>query len=236
VETPSLISSGAELANSRPFSLTGVPNLSPTIVTNYELAWDRALPSLNAQFRASAFSQRSTDVLSVSGNVIISPVSAFATPANIGNSDAQGLELELKGNFLENWRWGLSYRAEMVTDQFLPFAASGADYVDFQHSTPVNQLKVNLGWRQGPWEIDGYAQYQSKTFDLLPTGSTSLAVPPTALTPVSDYVSVDGRIAYRVTPWATLSLSGQNISQSTQQQTSGPKIERSVFGTLAVDF
>jgi outer membrane receptor for ferrienterochelin and colicins len=236
VETPSLISSGAELAVTGPFGLTGVPNLSPTIVTNYELAWDRALPSLDAQLRASAFSQRSSDVLSVSGNLIFSPSSVFLTPTNIGNSDADGLELELKGKFLEDWRWGLSYRAEMVTDHFLPFAASGSDFVDFQHSTPVNQLKVNLGWRQGPWEIDGYAQYQSKTFELLPTGSTSLTVPPTALTPVSDYVSVDGRIAYRVTPWAILSLSGQNISQSTQQQTSAPKIERTVFGSLTVDF
>jgi outer membrane receptor for ferrienterochelin and colicins len=236
VETPSLISSGAELALTRLFGLTGIPNLSPTIVTNYELAWDRALPPLDAQFRAAAFSQRSSDVLSVSGNLIFSPTGVFITPANIGNSDADGVELELKDNAIDNWRWGLSYRAEVVTDHFLPFAANGSDFVDFQHSTPVNQVKANLGWHQGPWEIDGYLQYQSKTSDPLPTGSMSLAVPPTILTPVSGYVSVDGRIAYDVTSWAKLSLSGQNIAQSFQLQTSGPKVERTVFGTVTIGF
>jgi hypothetical protein len=118
----------------------------------------------------------------------------------------------------------------------LPIAANGKDYVDFQHSTPVNQVKANLGWKHGPWEIDGYLQYQSKTSDLLPTGSLTPAIPPTMLTPISGYVSVDGRIAYDITSWAKLSLSGQNITQATQLQTSGPKVERTVFGTVTIGF
>ncbi len=236
VETPSLVADGAFLDERPTNGLTGVPNLSPTIVTNYEIAWDHALPSLDAQFRASVFSQQSSDVLSVSGGVIQNKAIPYITPTNIGNSDADGLELELKGSFLDDWRWGLSYRAEMVTDHFLPFAAGGADYVDFQHSTPVNQIKANLGWRRGSWEIDSYVQYQSKTFGLTPSGADTIGSSATLLTPIGGYASADGRIAYDVTPWAKLSLSGQNITQSAQLQTSGPMVERVVLGTLTIGF
>jgi hypothetical protein len=66
--------------------LSGLPNLSPTIVTNYELGWDRALPSVDAQFRASAFSQRSSDVLSVAGGLIITPSVTFSSKTGAGGS------------------------------------------------------------------------------------------------------------------------------------------------------
>ncbi|MGB8840386.1 MAG: TonB-dependent receptor [Aliidongia sp.] len=235
VETPSLVAVGAFLDLQPGLGNTGVPNLLPTIVRNYEFGWDRTLPSLGAQFRASLFAQQSTDVLSVSGGLITTPTIPFATPANVGNSDAQGLELELKG-IVDQWRWGLSYRAEFVTDHFIPLAQNGADYVDFQHSTPVNQVKANLGWSRGPWEIDGYLQYQSKTFDLLPSGVTNGTIPPTVLTPIPDYVALDGRIAYDISSWAKLSLSGQNIANPNQLQTSGPKVERTIFGTVTIGF
>ncbi|MEA2754144.1 MAG: outer rane receptor for ferrienterochelin and colicin [Aliidongia sp.] len=235
VETPSLVAVGAFLDSLPNAGNTGVPNLLPTYVTNYEFGWDHTLPSLDSQFRTSIFVQQSTDVLSVAGGIIQTPTGPFFTPTNIGNSEAGGLELELKGA-LNAWRWGLSYRAELVTDHFLPFARNGTDYVDFQHSTPVNQVKGNIGWGNGPWEIDGYFQYQSKTFDLLPSGITNGTSPPTTLTPIGGYVSVDGRISYDITSWAKLSVSGQNISAPNQLQTSGPKVERTIFGTVTIGF
>jgi hypothetical protein len=56
------------------------------------------------------------------------------------------------------------------------------------------------------------------------------------LVPVEAYVSLDGRVAYRLTDWATLAVSGQNLLQSPQQQTSGPAVERRVFATLNVNY
>jgi hypothetical protein len=49
-------------------------------------------------------------------------------------------------------------------------------------------------------------------------------------------VSVDAHAAYRLTEWATLSVSGQNLLQSPQRQTSGAAVERQVFATLSVNF
>jgi len=53
---------------------------------------------------------------------------------------------------------------------------------------------------------------------------------------INDYVSVDARIAYQLTDRITLGLSGENITQATQRQTSGPNVERRVIGTITVKF
>ena len=134
--------------------------------------------------------------------------------------------------FQENWRWGVNYRFESVTDRFLPFAQGGTAYIDFQHVTPKHMVKANLGWASGPWEIDSYFYYQSPTRGLesLPFASGSF------LSPVPDYLSVDARIAYRLTDWATLAISGQDLGVSPQKQTAGPKVERRVFATLTVNY
>ena len=98
--------------------------------------------------------------------------------------------------------------------------------------TPKHEVKANLGWAGGPWEIDSYFYYQSPTQGLsgLPFGSGSF------LSPVPDYFSMDARIAYRLTDWATLAISGQNLGASPQKQTAGPMVERTVFATLTVTY
>jgi hypothetical protein len=58
----------------------------------------------------------------------------------------------------------------------------------------------------------------------------------TGLVPVGAYAALDGRLAYRLADWATIAVSGKNLLQSTQRQTSGPDVERQVFATLSVNF
>jgi len=156
----------------------------------------------------------------------------YSSMGNVGNSNAYGAEFSLKGLFAADWRWGLNYRFESVFDDFVPYAQNGTAYVDFAHVTPKHLVKANLGWARGNWEIDGYVYYQSPTRGL----ATLPLVPGTFLTPVPGYVSADARIAYRLTDWATFSISGQNLLQSKQRQTSGPAVERRIFGTLSVNF
>ena len=127
----------------------------------------------------------------------------------------------------------MNYRFETIDDSFIPAAQGGKLYVDFQHVTPRHVVKANLGWASGPWEIDGYLYYQSPTRGLesLPFSVGSF------LSPVPDYLSADARIAYRMTDWAMLAISGQNLGLSSQKQTAaGPKVERSVFATLTVNY
>ena len=230
VQLPSLANTGALLISSPFFNLTGIPTLQPTIVSNYELAWDRSLPEFSASLRASIFHQRSADVASGSGGIIFLPTGIYATAANLGDSNAEGLELSARGLLGENWRWSLSYRGEFVADDFVPSATGGVSFLDFEHTTPKYVVKADLGWTRGNWEADAYASFQSNTSGLQPGGFG------TVLVPVGAYVSVDGRVAYRLADWATLSVSGQNLLQSPQRQTSGAAVERQVFATLSVNF
>jgi len=236
VQVPNLLSLGGVF---QPYGgntfISGVPTLAPTIVMNYEASWDRTMPSLGGVFRADVFHQTNQSVLSSSTSTAVSQVNGVTliSAANIGSSNASGLELSFKGHFLEDWHWGASYTPEIITDHFdLPLAVT---FVDFQHTTPNHIVKANLGWAHGPWEIDGYLQYKSSFYGTTLTPGTYIGGP-TELALISDYVAFDGRVAYKLNDWATLALSAQNASQSSQRQTAGANVERQVYGTLSVNF
>ena len=232
-QLPSLADFGAFVLSSPFANSTGDPDADPTDVYHYEIDWDRALPGIGGQFRTAAFYLDGRDFSTLLGPPIPgSGPPPYRTGDTAGNSSALGIELSLTGTFQENWRWGVNYRFESIADRFAPFAAGGTSYIDFQHVTPKHMLKANLGWASGPWEIDSYFYYQSPTRGLesLPFASGSF------LSPVPDYLSVDARIAYRLTDWATLAISGQDLATSPQKQTAGPSVERRVFATLTVNY
>jgi len=133
---------------------------------------------------------------------------------------------------MDSWHWGAGYSAEFIADKLDPMLTPDFDRTDFQHTTPNHTVTANLGWAAGPWEADGFLKYESAFYGqtLLPLVGTP------SLTFVSGYVSIDGRIAYKLTDQVTFSLSGQNITQSSQQQTSGANVERRVIGGVAVAF
>jgi outer membrane receptor for ferrienterochelin and colicins len=206
---------------------TGVPTVRPTIVNNYQVGWDRSLTLINAQTRVTVFHENAHDLVSVTGGSLF-PTSLLFTSTNIGRSEATGIELSIKGIFHQNWRWGVSYTPEYIHDNFtLPFAAIITDYQD---TLPVNVVNGNLGWAHGPWEIDGYVRYESNFYGIQGSALTGSAI----LVPVKNYISVDGRAAYKLTKEITFALSGQNLTQSTQQQTSAPKVERRVMATVTI--
>ncbi|MES2219042.1 MAG: TonB-dependent receptor [Pseudomonadota bacterium] len=230
VQVPNLVNFGGFIHPIPPFGFSGgIPTLNPTIVMNYEAGWDRQLTVIDASTRVSVFHETSHDLVSLKGGSLF-PTSQIATPANIGSSQATGLELSIKGIFLKYWRWGASYTPMVIHDNFTqPFQQILTDYEDTQ---PVNVVNANLGWARGPWEIDGYLRYESNFF------SIQNDVPPNfnqaILLRINNYISVDARIAYKITKDVTLALSGQNLTQSTQQQTAAPNVERRVLCTLTI--
>lgn len=229
VQLPSLSDLGAFVFVSPFLNVTGSPRLSPTIVRNYEIDWDHALPAIGGQFRAAAFHQQFENLVSVNGAFYPgSGLPPAVGHANVGDSSAVGIELSLQGTFLTDWRWGANYRYENVSDDFV----ADTKFLDFQNVTPKHVLKGNLGWTRGRWEADAYLYYQSATLGLesLPFAAGSF------LSPIPAYVNADARIGYRITDWATFAVSGQNLLQSSQTQTSAPPVERRVFATLTVEF
>jgi outer membrane receptor for ferrienterochelin and colicins len=229
IQLPSLALFGAYFLTTPFYSTTGSPNLNAAAVMNYEFDWDRQIDAIGAVLRTSLFYQKTTSLFGLYGGSFAGPP-VYALTGNIGNSDAVGGELSMTGKFLDHWNWGTSYRFETVKDKFIPLAKNGAAFADFQHVTPKHQIKANLGWARDVWEADAAIYYQSATKGLFPTLSG------TDLTPVGAYFNADARVGYRINDNLTLSLSGQNLLQSHQVQTSGPAIERRVFVNLVAAY
>jgi outer membrane receptor for ferrienterochelin and colicins len=230
VQLPNLIELGGLVYPVQPFGYAGgIPSLNPTIVTNYEVGWDRKLSLIQAQTRVNVFHEISQDLVSLVGGSLFPPTPQVSTPVNVGNSYASGVELSIKGIFLEYWRWGASYTPEVIHDH-LNYTLQQA-LADYQDTLPVNVVNANLGWSRGPWELDSYLRYESNFFGIR---SNTLVSNSTTLVRINNYVSVDARIAYKITKEVTVALSGQNITQSSQQQTSAPNVERRVLCTLTV--
>ncbi len=231
-ELPNLSNSGAFLLRRAPGRyLGGIPTLKPRVVSNYELGWDKALPSFGGQFRASAFYERTRDIMSFYGGRLPA-LGLDATPTNIGSSEAIGLELSLNGTFSKSWRWGLSYTPEIITDHFAsPFNVPTFD-VSYQSRHPVHVVNANLGWTNGPWEADAYLRYESSFRGVQNVNFVGFGT----LVRIPNYVSMDARFAYRVNDNLTLALSGQNLLQSPQKQTSTAEVERRINFTATVGF
>jgi iron complex outermembrane receptor protein len=197
---------------------------------NYEAGWDRDIPDWNARMTLHVFHAETQNI--TSNDVPRPPGQPLAVVAmNIGSSRATGAEFSFTGHFGANWRWGLSYTPEAIEDNFVPGLSVANTAVDYQHTRPVHIVKGNLGWARGPWETDLYLQYQTDAESIRGSGTSILAY---RLVPIRSFVTMDARIAYRLTDHLTLSVSGQNILDSPQMQTSAAAVERSVFVTLTL--
>ncbi len=236
-QLPSLTEFNMQIAQAPIMQLLGLGALQPTEVTNYEASWNRDLPVFDSRLQVGFFRQQTTDVRSFIGGFFGRPIPGYTVPfylipENIGSSNADGVELRANGDLDQGWRWSFGYRAEILNDHFAPFAVDGRSPVDFEHTTPEHMVKAGLGWSDAKWETDAYVNYQSNTFGLRPAPQFSQ----TTLVAIPNYVSVDGRVAYKFTDSVTLAVSGQNLLQSPQEQTSGPKVARQVFATLSFNF
>jgi outer membrane receptor for ferrienterochelin and colicins len=232
VLVPNLVELGALVVQSPYLNVTGVPSLNPTDVKNYELDWDRPIAQLHAQFRGSAFYKETANIFDVSGAFVLTSGVPYSVPTNIGESYAHGFTLGLKGVVYEDWRWGLNYRFEEISEQLAPFAQVGREFVDYDHTTPKHLIVSNLGWARGKWEIDGYARFQSITAGLLPAAGAA----GTTLVPVPEYVALDARVAYQLNKGWTFAASGQDLAHAEQRQTAGPNVQRQVMGSVTFNF
>jgi len=229
-ELPSLVLNGSYVQDTPYVKVTGSPFLSPAVVTNYEIGWEHLMPRRHIQLRWNAFDQASASLLAVDGAAVVKEGTVYVVPANVGSSDGRGFELGMRGAGLKSYRWSVDYRPEWITDHLVPFSQDVPSFIDYQHTTPVHLVKGNVGWSNARWELDGYLLYQTQMhgFQANPRGVT--------LTPIPGFLSFDGRVAYNWTNRITWSVSGQNLSHSSQIQTSGPAVERRVLGTMTVHF
>ena len=231
VQLPSLNSLGGfVLAIPSVGYVGGNPDMNPSVVTNYEVGWDRDLAALGADLSVNVYRSQTRDLAAFLGGSDFA-VGLVSTSANIGNSRTTGVEVAIDAVAGPNWLWGAGYAYQTIRDRFSAGFTVENTLVNFEDTLPRHVLLGRLGWAQGPWEIDGWLRYQSATEGVGPASPWF-----GQLVPIPAWVSVDGRLAYRVTPRATLALAVQNLNRSKQQRTSAGEVERSVVASLTVAF
>jgi outer membrane receptor for ferrienterochelin and colicins len=234
VQIPGLIQEGLTvtqptLAPNTFFDIEGNPNLKPTYVTNYEIDYDRAVPSMFSTAKVSLYYEENQDVAGFDASTLFRVVGgdtfAVIRSANIGNSHGLGGELELKGSH-DGFRWDASYSYSHVDD-----TAGVQQFNDYNGSAPQHHLRLLGGYTAGPWELDSNAQYLSSSDMLRATGTTTFAPVPT-----EGYVSLGGRIGYKINDKFTVALAATNITRDTTQESPYPAIERQIFLSVSGRF
>lgn len=233
VQLPSLLEFGALQFAQPGLVYTGSPDVAPTVVSNYEVDWDRRLPSLNAMARAAVFYETSENLETLTSGLLIPLPSGtlLNTSGNVGDLREIGVELSIKGTLPDGWRWKIGYSPRLVQDHFLPDQVSSQTGVDFANTTPRHVIDIGAGWSNEKWEIDAAARFQS-TFD----GLVALPNATFVASRINAYMTLDARIAYHVTPNLTLSLIGHGITMSNQKQTSIGTVDRRVLAMLQATF
>ena len=115
----------------------------------------------------------------------------------------------------------------MIDDKYVG-AGGRTDLINYHDTTPQHLVKTNLGWDRDAWSTDIFLQFQSDTIGLRRFGPRRFFVP------ISSFATADARVAYRLSDNVTLAISGQNLLNGSQQQTSGPDVERQFFVTLSI--
>lgn len=202
--------------------------LRPTKVINFEALWNHGFTALDARLQIAAFHQETRDVISIGSGTFDAPGSPGMAPINVGSSAANGLEISLDGTLATGFTWSLGYRLEVIDDDYVKGIVR-TDLVNYEDTTPQHVLKAGLGYTTGRWQIDGHLLFQSNVMGLRRIASRRLMVP------IAPYATIEARLAYRLTDRFTVALSGQNLVNAQQQQTSGPDVERQLFVTLSLD-
>jgi iron complex outermembrane receptor protein len=212
---------------------TGNPFLLPTIVSNYEMDYDRKLPALFSTLRTAGFFEQNSNLINTLTNIgskdivtNVSPLTRIAYSLNIGDSSGWGGEVQLKGKLPSGLRWDASYSLALVEDSQGVTNSLGVGYQD---STPKSHVRLLLGYTIDAWEFDVDGQY---------LGSHSTRRGAGAAFPVAspDYTSLAARIGYALNDHLTLGLSGTNLSQRLTYTSSFPAVERQVLMTLSAKY
>jgi iron complex outermembrane receptor protein len=211
---------------------TGNPYLQPTIVSNYEIDYDRKLPELSSTLRTAAFfenNQALINTLTNVGNVVATSIAKqtrVAYSVNIGDSNGWGGEIQLKGQNHSGFRWDASYSLAIVKDQSGVTKALGVGYQD---STPEHHMRLLLGYSIGAWEFDMNGQYLGSFLTRRTAGAGFSEETPA-------YTSLSARIGYALNEHLTLGLSGTNLSQAETQSSAFPAVDRQILLTLSARY
>ncbi len=231
VQVPGLSALGAiqfpvQVAPGFTFDLIGNPLMEPTIVTNYEASYDRDLVFAKVGLRI--FLQ---DWKNMASQTAASSIDFFPTATtniassylNGSSSQTQGAEFTATGKITDGLNWRANYTYTHVKDSPYAGVDAAARGLLYSATTPKYRGNVGLDWERGPWEVDGNVHF---------VGTQSYYNYLKVLSPVNAYASLSSRVGYKFDNGMSVALSGQNLLQDRQKQTTGLEVEREVQFTV----
>jgi len=239
VQSPTLAELGGfHAAIPEPFfavDITGNPSIEPSIVTNYEADWDKALPAVAAKGYLRLFYQTTTAVKGIPAETGLNLYpTATQEPLiwfqNVGSSDMTGLEAAASGALPKGWRWNANYTYTNVQNEPQAGVNLVGHFADYAATTPKNTANLGLGWTGGKWTADGWLHYTSSYQDYPITYGLPY------LAKVDGYANLDGRVAYDLTKTLTFAISGQQLNSARIIETVGLPVERRIFASLSANW
>ncbi|MAC87709.1 MULTISPECIES: TonB-dependent siderophore receptor [Maricaulis] len=214
-------------------SVSGDPSIEPSVVTNYEIAYDRNLTP-DITLRAAIFHQETTDVKGGTG--VIPTVFPPASPVpvylfgNHGDTQVSGAEFALAGDMGQSWNWDVNYTYQSVEDDLLTFGVFTPQ--DFEGVTPTHLMNAHLGWTGGRFTVDGFVNYVSSVdMPMQPAFGfvTSEAI--------GSQVALSLRGQYDLTDWLSVALNAQNVNFGDGEVTNTNHLNESrVWASLTSNF
>ncbi len=236
IQLPSLVDFGLTATSpTGAFIVAGQPSLSPSVVTNYEVDYDRTLSRLDATVRVAVFAQHTETSIgapSGSGYSLLPDGQLLLMARNFGNSDEAGGEATIGGTSRAGIRWSLGYALAAVRDGTLQAQLVEAPSVNYQRQTPTNSVVASLGRSWHRFDADVRAHWQSHLQDFEVIPGTVMEQPTT----VPNYVTIDARIGYRVSRTVTVSATAEQLGQRSLTETAGSRIQRRFLAGLRVRF
>ncbi|WP_323762737.1 TonB-dependent receptor plug domain-containing protein [Maricaulis sp.] len=244
IQAPSLTEFGFTLTSpiATPFgplpaAFVGDPTIQPTLITSYELAYDRQLTS-NVQLRAAVFQVETESLKGFFGaapdfvDLTTTPIPTFAFRfSNQGDSSMLGAEISLTGEH-GPWRWGTNASVYDIEDSLTVNQAGFTHPVAFESGTPDMRLNANLGWSGDGWTVDAYANHVASS-----TQPREFAFGLPTLVDVDAYTALSVRVNREVNDRVDLNFTAQNANFGDGEQvTSGPGVAARYWFGLTADF
>jgi iron complex outermembrane receptor protein len=238
-QAPSQVDIGLDATWPEPAGVTAViagsPFLKPSATTNYHFIYDRALPVIGSTLSTDVYLSEIRDILSSAvtlPGVLNYPYYQIVSE-NIGSGQALGAKIVLQGANAAGWRWNLGYTLTVVRSHTTVSGPPVTPY-DYNTATPLNAVVFGAGYNWQKLEMDLHGKWRSRYTDLISLPSAAgRSYQPIS---IADFVTIDARIAYAVTPQLTLALIGDQLPGAQTIESAGPEVERRLLCTGTYNF
>jgi iron complex outermembrane receptor protein len=222
VQVPTLMSLGGLQLVFPGVAITGNPTIDPTLVTNYGLAYERALPKIGGKASVRLFFQESEAVRGEPAPTVpaMGGSPAINTYVNVSDSELKGVELLAEGAYENGVHWKANYTYTDIEDDAYAGIDLDVRLANYADLTPKHRANLNVGWADAGWAVDGFLRYESEKVQY---GEPLLGSP---RVPVDAFVTLGGRVARDFDNGVTIAVAGQNLLDERQRQTAGLEVER----------